>query len=313
MTVARVSRLFLTVPGPVFGASLIVFVLGLMAPGDPAREALAPPDGGTPDPAAVAALRADWGLEDPLPVRYVSWLGHVLTGDLGVSYSQHRAVSDLIGERVGQTISLAVLALVAAAIVGVPLGVYCAFHQRSPVDRCATAGSAFVTAVPSFVIALVLIALFAERLGWLPTSGSGTARHMILPVIALGLGEGARISRLVRAYLSEVLRQDFIRTAHGKGLATRAVAWGHALPHACPMLATQIGLHLGSTLGGAAIIEVVFARPGLGSLAIDATTARDVPVIQGCVLVTAIAWVVVTAFSSGLASVLSPIGLGPGR
>lgn len=283
---ALVRRLLAAIPA-LLGATLIAFVLGVIAPGDPALEALSQGPADAPNPAEVAALRAEWGLDQPLPIQYVNWLGRVLRGDLGVSYSNNLSVTQELADRVVATLILAFSATAVATVVGVSMGIVAALWADRWPDWTLRLSSVTLASMPSFLTGILLIALLAENLPFIPTSGYGTPAHLILPVIALSLGEAARLLRLTRTQVIEILQQDFIRTARAKGLNQKLVAVRHALPNAMLNIATASGLFLGAILGGSAIIETVFAWPGIGRLAIEAISQRDYPMVQGFVLFSA--------------------------
>lgn len=275
------------------GATLIAFGLGVLAPGDPALLALDQGGDGQPSAAAVAALRAEWGLDQPLPVQYFNWLGRVLRGDLGTSYFTGEPVSNELLRRLGPTLVLAASATLLAAGVGVGAGMLCALWAGSWLDGLLRSVSVVFASLPGFLVGIIVIALFAEWLQLLPTSGFGTPAHLILPAIALSLNEAARLLRLTRTQLLDVLRQDYVRTAHAKGLRGRVVALRHALPNGLINVITSLGLFLGAILGGAAIIETVFAWPGIGRLAVESIRRQDYPVVQGFVLLSAATYVLI--------------------
>ncbi len=283
---ALLRRLIAMLP-TLLGATLIAFVLGVVAPGDPAVEALSQGPADMPAPEEVAALRAEWGLDQPLPVQYVRWLGRVLRGDLGRSYFDDQPISEELARRLPATILLACAATLLAVLAGVGAGIVAALDQGGWLDEMLRVGSVVVASIPGFLTGLLLIAFLAEPIPFIPTSGYGRPIHLLLPVIALSVGEAARLLRLTRTQLIEILQQDFARTARAKGLTGRLVTLRHALPNVLLNIATAGGLFLGAILGGSAIIETVFAWPGIGSLAVQAITRRDYPMVQGFVLFSA--------------------------
>lgn len=282
---AFLRRLLAILPA-LLGTTAIAFALGFLAPGDPAVEALSQGPYDTPDPQAVAALRREWGLDQPVPVQYVKWLTRSLRGDLGVSYFSRRPVAEELLRRLPATLLLAFSATGLATLIGISAGLVAALRAEGWVDRGLRLGSVILASLPGFLTGIILIALFAEHLRILPTSGYGRLAHLILPTLALSIGESARLLRLTRTQLLDVLGQEYIRTARGKGLTFLAVAVRHALPNTLINVLTALGLHLGEILGGAAIIETIFAWPGIGRLAVESISRRDYPVVQGFVLLT---------------------------
>jgi peptide/nickel transport system permease protein len=299
------ERLLTLVP-VLLGATLIAFLLGVLAPGDPAAAALDQGGDFEPDPAAVAALRAEWGLDQSLPMQYANWLGRVLQGDLGVSYFSRRPVLDELFQRLGPTLLLAFSAAGLSALVGIGAGVACALWAGSWLDSLLRNASVMFASLPGFLTSIVLIALFAEWLRLTPTSGYGTLSHLLLPALALSVGESARLLRLTRTQLVETLRQDYVRTARAKGLRERVVALRHALPNGLVNVVTSLGLYLGAILGGAAIIETIFAWPGIGQLAIESIRRQDYPVAQGFVLFSAAIYVAINLLVDLLYGVIDP-------
>lgn len=280
----RVPSLLLTL----FLISLVTFVVVQVVPGDPAQLIL-----GTEAPLeALANLRAQLGLDRPLPLQYLSWLGGILRGDLGVSLRHGRPVAALIAERLPVTLSLATLSLALAVLLAVPLGVLAAIRQHSALDYGVLVFAQAGLALPSFWIGILLILLFALSWRLLPSGGYvpwgesplETLRTLAMPVLALGLPVAGVLARLVRASMLEELARDHIRTARAKGLSEAQVIVRHALRNALIPTVTILGLQLGFLLGGSIIIEQVFALPGLGRLVLFAINNRDLPLIQGLVL-----------------------------
>ena len=286
--------------------SIIAFALGLLAPGDPAVEALSQGPQSTPNPAVVAELRRQWGLDQPVVVQYLRWLGRAVQGDLGTSYFTRRPVAEELALRLPATLLLAGAATLLATVVGVGAGIGAAWWAGGWLDATLRLSSVTLAALPGFLLALLLITGLAEQGRLLPTSGYGTAAHLVLPMLAISMGEAARLLRLTRTQLVEVLRQDYIRTAHSKGLAPSRVALWHALPNALLLVLTAVGLHLGEILGGAAVIETIFAWPGIGRLAVDSISRRDYPTVQGFVLVSGGLFILVNLLVDLLYSTLDP-------
>jgi len=263
-----------------WGVLTIVFGL-LHITGDPA--ALLAGDLGTAD--VVQQIRHAYGLDRPLPVQYLEFLGQIARGDFGYSYRQSLPVLELIGGHIGPTIELAVSALVVTVLVGVPLGVVAGANRGSALDTSAMLASLFGLSVPSFWLGLMLIVVFGVLLGWLPVSGYGGLHHLVMPALVLGSFEAAQLSRLTRTGLLEVLAEDYVRTARAKGLAPRLVLLKHALRNAALPVLTIVGFGFGRMLGGAVVVETIFAWPGMGRLGVQAVLARDFPVVLGTVVV----------------------------
>jgi ABC-type dipeptide/oligopeptide/nickel transport system permease component len=261
------------------GVITIVFVL-LHASGDPAT-LLVTQDATQAD---LAQIRQAYGLDQPLSVQYARFLGRVVRGDLGFSYRQGLPVGELLVERLRATFELALAGLAVAVLLGVPLGLIAAARHGSGVDTAAMTVALLGTSVPSFWLGLLLIIVFGVQLGWLPVSGYGSLRHLLMPAFVLGGFYAAQVSRLTRTSLLEVLAQDFVRTARAKGLATRAVLLKHVLRNAALPVLTVVGLDFGRMLGGAVVVETIFAWPGMGRLAVQAVLGRDFPVVQGAVI-----------------------------
>jgi peptide/nickel transport system permease protein len=288
MTQYFVQRLILA--GPVLlGVSIAVFLMMHLLPGDPALAMLAGQSGITPED--VDRVRRQLGLDQPVPVQYLNYIGRVLQGDFGESVHSHRPVLEMIAEQAGATLQLALVAMAIAVTLGIVLGTISALRQNTWVDTFSMLLALFGVSMPSFWFGLILIYFFSLRLGWFPVTGQGGWQRLILPAIALGMDFSAITARLVRANLLEVLRQEYILTARSKGLRDQAVVTRHALRNAMIPVLTIIGLQLGNLLGGAVVIETVFAREGLGRLAVTAILSKDFPLVQGIVLVAAVVYV----------------------
>jgi ABC-type dipeptide/oligopeptide/nickel transport system permease component len=288
MTKYLVQRLILA--GPVLvGVSIAVFLMMHLLPGDPALAMLAGQSGITPED--VDRVRRQLGLDQPVPVQYLNYIGRVLHGDFGESVHSHRPVLEMIAEQAGATVQLALVAMAIAVAMGTTLGTISALRQNTWVDTLSMLVALFGVSMPSFWFGLILIYIFSLRLGWLPVTGQGGWQRLILPAIALGMDFSAITARLVRANLLEVLRQEYILTARSKGLRNRLVVTRHALRNAMIPVLTIIGLQLGNLLGGAVVIETVFAREGIGRLAVTAILSKDFPLVQGIVLVAAVVYV----------------------
>jgi peptide/nickel transport system permease protein len=268
--------------------SLLVFAVMALLPGDPAAITL----GTSATPETLAALRHDMGLDQSLIVRYGQWLGGALTGDLGKSYTYGVPVAGLIIERLAVTLPLAILAIVLSVLIAVPLGVAAAARRGGFFDIVATLFSQMGIAVPGFWVGLLLILLFATSLGWMPAGGfpgwsSGVwpaLKALALPAIALALPQAGVLTRVTRSAVLDILHEDFARTAVAKGLSDRAVLWGHVVPNALVPVMTILGLQFTFLVAGAVLIENVFTLPGLGRLAYQALSQRDIIVLQDVVL-----------------------------
>jgi peptide/nickel transport system permease protein len=270
--------------------SVVTFGLIFLAPGDPAEVYLR--SVGEPVTAqAVAALHQAWGLDKPLPLQYVTWLGQVLRFDLGTSLRTGEPVATAISSRVPNTLLLGGVAIVFALLLSLPLGVAAAVFRNTWVDHVCRLFALVGAAVPNFWLAFLLILYLSVRLGIFPTMGTGTVRHLVLPATVLALGLAASYARLLRASLSETLSQDYIRTARAKGLSLGPVVLKHALKNALIPFVTVLGMSLGNLLGGSVVVEAIFSWPGLGKFAWDAITIRDYPAVQGTVLVMALMFV----------------------
>jgi peptide/nickel transport system permease protein len=270
----------------------VVFVVMLtveLIPGDAVAIML----GEHATPAAVARLRDHLGLDKPLLVRYVDYVGRLVRGDLGRSIQQNRPVVDELADVWPATLQLTAAALVIAAVVGVAAGVVSAVWPNSLFDGVARLGALFGLSMPVFWTGLVLIVVFALWLPWLPVGGTGSLAHLVLPAVTLALPSVAMVARMTRSSVLEVLREDYVRTARAKGVAERLVVAKHALRNAAIPVLTLVGLQAGQLMGGAVLTETVFSWPGLGRLMVKAIFARDYVLLQGAVLVFALAFVVI--------------------
>jgi len=273
-----------------WGVATLVFVILRLLPGDPAALMLSEAGASAE---AIAELRADLGLDKPLIVQYGQYLLNLARGDLGSSLFAHRPVTRVIAEQLPSTIGLALAAMLIATILGGGLGILAAVKAGTWIDSTATALSVTGVSVPIFWSGLLLIWLFSLHLGWLPATGQGGLDHLILPALVLGLASSGAIARLVRASLLEVLDQDFIRTARAKGLREGMVLTRHALKNAIIPVATIIGLQFGFLLGGTVVTETVFSRQGIGRLLVNSILWKDLPVVQGVVLLAGLVYTLV--------------------
>jgi ABC-type dipeptide/oligopeptide/nickel transport system permease component len=267
----------------VFGVSTVVF-LALRLSGDPVA-LLAPQDATESD---RAILRRELGLTDPLPIQYLRFLGHVAMLDFGVSYRYQRPAAEVVLNALPTTLQLTLAALTLAVVFAVPAGIIAAVRRDTWVDASTMAVSLVGQAMPVFWLGLLMILLFSVYLRWLPTGGWGSLPQVIMPAVALGAYSSARISRLVRSGMLEVLSQEYVRTAYAKGLHNRRVILVHALRNALIPVITVVGLEFGVLLGGAVITESIFSVPGMGRLAVTSVLARDYPIVQAAVFCAAL-------------------------
>ena len=283
-----VERLLWT--GPILlGVLTLVFFLIHLIPGDPVDLML----GEQALPADRTVLREALGLERPVGVQYVVYLGRTLTGDLGKSFQTRRPVAALIAERLPATVELMLGAMAVALALALPLGILAALYHGRWLDQLASGFAVLGVAIPNFWLGPMLILLFAIQLDWLPVNERGTPAHLVLPAITLGTALAALLSRMTRTALVETLGEDYIRTARAKGLSGWRVVTGHALRNALTPVVTVAGLQIGALLSGAIITESIFDWPGLGSLLLEGILQRDYPLVQGCVLVIAVSYVLV--------------------
>ncbi len=310
---AYLVRRFVQMPMVLLLVTAALFFIIRLLPGDPVY-ALAGDTGQGLDHAAMHTLRHKLGLDQPVPVQYVKWVGGLLHGDLGRSALSHQTVGPQIVHRIPTTMQLGLVALLVGVLIGIPAGVIAAVKRGTWVDAAATGVAMFGIAVPSFWLAMMFIWLFVVTLRWLPASGfvsiatspSAALRYLTLPAAALGLTLSGSIMRYTRSSVLEVLNQDYIRTARAKGLVERRVIIRHALRNSLLPIVTIIGLQLGALLAGSVIIESMFAIPGLGRLAIDAIGGRDYPMLQGVVLLFTLIVLAVNLFTDMLYAVVDP-------
>jgi ABC-type dipeptide/oligopeptide/nickel transport system permease component len=272
-----------------FGVTLLTFSMLHLIPGDPAQ-ILAGPDASASD---IMALRQQMGLDRPLAVQYVDYLKGLAQGDLGRSMSTRRPVLDELMDRFPNTLILAVAGVGVAVLLGIPIGVLAAIRARTMVDHAAMVLALLGISAPAFWLGFILMMVFSVHLGWFPSAGYRSWGHLVLPAFTLGTGAMAIVARMTRSSLLEVLNQDYVRTARAKGLHEVLVIAKHALRNALIPTTTVVGLSFGSLLGGAVLTEMVFAWPGLGRLIVYSIGIRDLPVIQGAVLLLALTFVLV--------------------
>jgi peptide/nickel transport system permease protein len=290
------KRLLLTLPTLLL-VSVGVFFLIRLIPGDPALVLL----GEGADAASLAGVRADLGLDRPVPVQFFAWLEHAVRGDLGRSIVSGEPVAKLILEHFGLTAVVVLVAVTLATLIAVAAGLVAAWRQDSGIDLAVVGAATVVLSVPSFWLGLVLLLLFGVKLGWLPfvgyvpfsESAVQAALFLVMPVVTLTITESGVLTRMMRASSIDVLQLDYVTHARAKGLSEVTVLIRHVFPNAFAPTLTLVGLTLGHLLGGVAVIETVFTLPGLGRLMVDSVLSRDYPVVQGCLLFTAVVYVVV--------------------
>ncbi len=286
----------------IIGVSCLVFFFLHLVPGDPVDVML----GESAQLADREALREALGLNQPLLTQLGNFFWGLLHFDLGTSLYSQRPIADMLLERMPATAELAVASLLVAVLIAFPLGVMAAIRKDTLWDQGAMGLSLIGVSIPNFVMGPLLVLVFSLWMGWFPVSGRDGLASLILPALTLGTAMAAILSRMVRATLLEVLNEDFIRTARAKGLSERVVIWRHALRNALLPVITLMGLQLGVLLGGAVITEVVFSWPGLGQLTIESIQKRDYPVVQACVLLISLVYVIVNTLTDLVYAWLDP-------
>jgi peptide/nickel transport system permease protein len=294
-------RLLLTVPA-VWLVLTMVFLLIHIVPGDPVEQML----GEGAAPGQVVQLRHSLGLDQPLYVQYGRYLGQIVRGELGQSFKFQAPVRKVIFERYPATLQLAFLALLVCAALAIPAGVIAAYRRGSHADRAIGVFTLLGLAVPNFALGPLLITLFSIKLGWLPVSGRGGLLNYVLPATTLGAALAAILTRMVRSSMLEELSSDYVRTARAKGLSTRVVLLRHALRNALIPIITILGLQFGTLLAGTIVTETIFSWPGVGRLTVMAISSRDYPLLQGCILVIVLSYVLVNLLTDVLYAVVDP-------
>jgi peptide/nickel transport system permease protein len=293
-----------------FLITVIVFTGVRMIPGDPARVMA----GVDADAAGLEEIRQKYGLRDPVPVQYVRWLGLALRGDLGESIRTRDSVLRLVGQKLPITLQLAAYSLVVALLIAIPVGVLAAVRRNTAWDYLASSASLCGVSIPNFWLGIMLILFLSVRLQWLPASGFvspfedpwGNTQRLLMPAVVLGSALVAVLMRQTRNSMIEVLSADYIRTAYAKGLRTGVVVFRHAIRNGLIPVITIFGLQLGALIGGAVVTEQIFVVPGFGRLILEAVFTRDYPVVQGVVLITASAYVVINLLVDVSYSLLNP-------
>lgn len=282
MTVLKyISKRFLMMIPTLLGVILILNIILTLAPGDPARLIL----GNDATVEQLEEFREEHGLNDPFLVRYLSYVGNLLRGDMGISYRTGKPVFQMVMSRYPTTITFAVCSTAIMLLVGLPLGILSAVKPYSLLDNVSVAIGMIGISMPAFWLGLILILIFSVRLGWLPSSGYTSWKHMILPALTLGLGNAATLMRMTRSSMLECIRQDYVKTARAKGQTNSAVILHHVFRNALIPIMTVVGMTFAGTLGGSAVLETVFTIRGLGKLTIDSINSRDYPVVLGAILI----------------------------
>ena len=296
------KRLILLIP-VLLGAILIIFFILSLCPGDPGSIIL----GAGADEAAIIEINERLGYYDPFFVRYFRYIGNLITGNLGNSYQTNSPVLGELLKRAPVSLRTCFLSLGTAAFIGVPLGVLTAVKQNSIVgDTIPTAVAMIFAAMPLFWLGMLLMYVFALKLGWLPSFGVSDWKGLILPTISIGLPNAARQMRFTRSSMLESIREDYVRTARAKGCEERTVIWKHALKNALLPVITVLGNSFGAMFGGTVIIEKLFSIPGIGTYMVDGITNRDVPVVTGCVVAIALVYSLVTMLVDVLYAYIDP-------
>jgi peptide/nickel transport system permease protein len=285
----------------VLGVYTALFLL-LRLTGDPALLYVSEDAG----PAQIQRVREQLGLADPLPVQYLRFLGRAMVGDFGVSLRHNQPALPLVLASLPATLELTGAALFLAALIGVPVGILSATRRNSVADHLCLVASLIGQCVPTFWLGIILILILTLDLGWLPSSGRGTLAHLLMPALTLGAYSIARVARLTRSSVLEVLNQDFVRTARSKGLAERVVILRHVLKNAAVTIVTILGLTVSTLLGGAVITETIFDWPGVGRLLVQAVFVRDYPIVQGTAFLIAAMVTAVTLVTDALYAWLDP-------
>jgi peptide/nickel transport system permease protein len=290
-----IRRVLVSIP-LIWALATLTFFIIRLAPGDPLAMYYNPEI----DPAVMETLRTRLGLDQPLHIQYVRWLGSLVQGELGVSFSHHRPVADILKEAIPNTLTLTIWALAVNMIAGIVIGVISAIRQYSWVDNVITGGALFIYSMPSFWLGLMLIIFFSLKLGILPASQMESVDaeymsflertwdrtlHLAMPVFVLGIGSAASVARYMRGSLLEVIRQDYIRTARAKGLPERTVIFKHALVNALLPVITLLGLYILFLMSGSVVTETIFAWPGMGRVTVGAIFARDYPIVMAANLI----------------------------
>lgn len=285
-----------------FGVAAITFVLLYALPADPAVQLA----GRSATAQTVANIRHELGLDQPLIVQFIHYLGNLVQGDLGRSYTQKTEVMTLIAARLPATLILMVSGILVEVAIGLTVGTIAALSRGGFVDRLVMMGSFIGVSAPQFVVALLLLYVFAATLQWFPMSGFGTFSHVVLPALTLGVLGAGWYARMVRSAMIDVLNQDYIRTARAKGVAERTVVLRHAVPNALLPIVAMIGIDIGQFMGGVVVVEAVYGWPGIGQLAWQAIQQVDIPIIMGVTLISSLAIVIGNLVADLVAPLIDP-------
>lgn len=304
MLMFAIRRILQLIPTVLF-VSLLIFIIFSVVPGSFASSMLS--DGRTSaDPRLMEQLNAQFGLDKPVWERFALYIWDLAHFDLGTSFRTRQPVVDMINRQIWASVQLAVAAMVFAVVIGVPLGFLAALRPGSIFDTVTMIGAVSGLSLPQFWLGLLMMMLFSLKLGWLPSFGYGTPAHLVMPAIALGVTPLALLARTTRAGVLDVINSDFVRTAHAKGLSEGAVVYRHVARSAMVLILTTVGLQLGSLLGQAVVIEKLFAWPGIGSLLVDSAAVRDIPVVQGTIIVIVIWFLIINTVVDLLYAAIDP-------
>lgn len=295
------KRLLMLIP-IILGITFIVYFILSLTPGDPARMIL----GGNATPTQVEAMREQMGLNDPVVLRYVKYMAGVFVGDFGTSWSTREPVFQMVFARFPYTLQLAFLSMIVTVLFSIPLGIYSAVKQNTLADSTTMVLSMVLAATPKFWLGILMMLVFSVRLGWLPTSGLVSWKSYIMPTIAMSAASVAINTRIVRASVLDVIKQDFIRTARAKGVKENVIFTKHALKNAMLPVVTVMGMSFASALGGSVLIENVFSIPGIGLLMVERIRQKDIPSVLACVIFIAVVFAVVNLITDILYSYIDP-------
>lgn len=284
------KRILMTIP-VLIGITFLAFILGVIAPGDPAVEYLSMDGISSPTEEEIAEAREELGLNENIFVQYGKWTKKALKGDLGTSYITKTPIKEEIQKRLPITFSVSLMAMFFVVVLSIPLAVLMAVKRDSTIDKVGRIISLILASMPGFWIAIIMLTVFCEKLKWLPTSGYGTIKHLIMPGFVLAAGTTGTIMRLNRSTLIDALGQNYIVTAKAKGLKERVITFKYAFLNSLMPIITLLGNYFGGILGGSTVVEVIFGLPGMGSYVIKGIMSRDYPVIQGYVVFTGIIFV----------------------
>ena len=287
----------------IFVTTVAVTLLIHLVPGDPVQIMYAQSQGTTPE--QLEAIRHNLGLDQPIYIQYFHFVGRLFHGDLGYTIRGHQPVLDVIMQRLPNTIVLAVAAMAIAILIGLPIGFFAAYKRGTAIDTGLMVAAITGVSIPHFWLGLVLLFFFAVQLGWLPVSGTGPL-NLVLPAVTLGLSNAAIVARMTRSSMMEIMRQDFVRTAEAKGLPKAVVLYRHVLRAGLVPVITMMGLQFSFMMGGAIVVENIFAWNGVGRMAVEAIFQRDYPVIQGFILTFAVVVVCVSILLDAVYALVDP-------